>query len=300
MQKTINALIGHMNESYMRAWIRTLKTLLDECDPAILTPTDDTGQVNVDPSGPSLSKVANTTPHYLIYKLSDGLGPDLYIKILCGCGHNLVTPAIRIEVGLGTDGAGGITDSLFITSAQQASSSTIFWNPVTADSTAIVIPGQIAVVLGADPDRRPLITGFIVSRPTDLDGNWMPEGACVTIIPHVPQSVGVIQVCSVGGVTGEFTSYTGLGPMPSATGSWAVNGEVQPAAMYAKQPHHRPHTGAGLLPLDDIALNTQFDAVFAGSTPKTYKHIGLNLSYTYQSSSTLLVTRYPALCPRIS
>ncbi len=299
MLKTISADIGHASQPAQAIWYQTLMTLLDECNPSILTRTADTGQYV---AGGAVTRSINVTADYLIYKLSDGLGPDLYIKIAMGCGHNIVTPAIRISVGLGTDGAGSLTGILLSSPLQASSSVTTHFPVETRNSTAVVIPGQIAVAIGVDAIRRPTIAGFIISRPTDVDGNWTNEaGVCVLLVMSIVGATNIYQQAALGGLLGVSNgNYSVLGPMPNIAGSWAVNGEVQPGALYHSMPHYRPHTGAAMLSLADISLNTQFEALLAGATPKTYKNIGINTSFSYVSGGSTLTSAFFTVCPRIS
>lgn len=102
--------LGHDNDSTYRATLTAFLDAMTSVNPAMLTRTNDTGQVFV----PNAVRPATLqTPDSMLFKFSDGVGPDIFLKFSFGTGPSQAYPKTSLSLGAGTNGAGQLTGQTF-------------------------------------------------------------------------------------------------------------------------------------------------------------------------------------------
>lgn len=281
------------DDASYRAWLAHVKSVMDTVNPAMLTQTADTGQVDVT----TVTKPASVgTPHYLLYKFDDGIGQPIYIKIQMGVLNATVSTSsssMRFSFGTGTDGAGSLSGIVSSISLASTLNTAMDGNAV---SLACCAAGTLSVVFGQGATwGRALRGGFSVNRFCDSAGNPIAGGfswrAWGNYAASSYPSGGVILYPSfsayypsgiaVNMVSGSTSLQDSINPM-----GWygTFSGDYQPSPVFTRSPLLRQER-MGRVERSAVALNVEMSIALIGTTPRNYKNIGLwadpTLQYDY-------------------
>lgn len=248
-----------------RIAIAAYKDLLTAVNPSILTQTADTGQVDVTTV---VRPALNTRPNYLMFKFDDGLGPALYLKLCIGSGGTSSAPAMHVEFGLATDGAGNITTEKVVGDPSS-------WGPTPSWSSynyACCAPGTLSFVLGqggiASNQTRLNLT---LCRFSDSSGNWTTAGILAMTVAALNRCQAHNLVFGSGRTAlADSSIYSYNCYVPFSRASYSVGGVFQPASVHYLNPHVETAVGMVLV-CTDIAVNTEFDVAVRGVTPRRYR-----------------------------
>lgn len=278
------------DDATYRLWLQHVKDVMDTVNPAILTQTADTGQVDIPTA---IRPTTNSRPHYLVYKFDDGIGLPIYIKISMGSsGTSAGMTGTVFQFGTGTNGAGTITGLATATMNAPSGNSGIGGNAV---SLACCKPGSLSVVIGQDTAWGNCKRGaFTINRfvddagePTDKGFSWRAWGNYAA--NAYPNAGCVIYPGSPIYPNGGTWNYTGSGiPQdsinPYGLTSAAFSGSVQPSPVFTRDPTLRQEN-LGRVWRGDVALNTEMSVAMVGSTPRNYRSLGMwadtSLQYEY-------------------
>ncbi len=266
--------LGHNTDANYQATLGAFKAAMLAVNPAILTQAADIYQVN--PA--SATKPANgTTPHHLMFKFSDGAGPDIYLKFSFGTGSASATPAIQVQVGTGTNGAGDMLGQNF--------SCTLSANPdapLTSKPIKICcVQGSLSILFGEGSTNGLVYRfGLSLSRYANADGSWKPTGFMMLFALN--QSFPVTEIYNFSFASGLTNFQAGNSPsngmtclMPYAKTSLSAGGYTTPMPVYGLDPYLVPMPGFVMLPLSDCALNSDVVLPVLGATPRTYRQFGI-------------------------
>lgn len=266
--------LGHDNDANYQATLAAFKAAMLAVNPAILTQTADGGQVN-----PAVAvKPANgTTPHHLMFKFSDGAGPDIYLKFSFGTGSASATPAIKVQVGTGTDGYSNIVGQNFSCTLSQPSNPPLVYQPMKLCCTQ----GSLSIIFGEAVNLGMFNRfGLSLSRYADADGSWKPTGFMMLFAYSAAFPVTEIYNFSfASGLTnfqaGNSSANGSICLMPYAKTSLSAGGYTTPMPVYGLDPYLVPMLGFVMLPVADCALNSEVQLPVLGATPRTYRQFGL-------------------------
>lgn len=234
-----------------------------------LVNTADTGQINnttvLKPSA------ASTFQGYEIYRMNDAsqATSPIFIKVEYGSGSTSATrPALRWQVGTGTNGAGtltGITTTLTVTA--QSSTSTA---SSVRSGYAVSFTGGAIVLVGYDTTSNAYLHGIAIDRFRDGTGAPTTEGTIVTKIGATSSSFTIFEqvIHHDGGIA--RTARAAIGALLSpGTASEATDIGVFPQIPFVGQARN---PGLALVShvFSDIAVGTTF-TVTRYTTPRTYR-----------------------------
>lgn len=269
---TAPAAFDHTTDAGYRVWAAAVLSALDTVNPAILTRTADTGQMN---TATITRPAANITTDYAIYKFDDGLSVPLYFKLALGTGNKANAPGMRFTLGKGSDGAGNITGVLYSISGVWTGNNSVQTGPILA----CVVQGHFslmacqATLIGTGT----LCFGIAFSRSTDASGTPTTEGVHGMIKQWSSSSFQHF-TADISGATqlnsASDTQVT-LGQLYTKT-SLSTYGVVKPMPVMYLTPE--PRVAVGLAAVDnlDAAVSGEMSVAMVGATPRNYKFLGFN------------------------
>lgn len=221
----------HSSDSTFQAWATALSNALGSLSDIVQT--SDTGQINTSTaSRPSTNSYAG----YQIYRFDDAAQSTnpVFIKIEYGTGTVASHPAIRIQVGSGSNGSGTLIGENRMIVGEVASSSNTSTTAVPCYVSAG--PGRLDVGMFVNTTFPYMSFGFSISRFLDDSGNPLDEATQVVIFAGsnkkfqqvIPMRGGAFP--SVG-----LTNFQCALP-PSGTGSYGGNVGVYPILPYFGYP----------------------------------------------------------------
>ena len=284
--------IENTSDATYRAWGLDISTRLAV---AGLVQTADTGQIN----WATVARPAATAyGGYEIWRFNDTLqgSSPVFIKIEYGSSNNQTTPAIRVTVSSGTNGAGTPT-GLVSTAIVCYASGILVTNANITDFPSHVVhtSGFFALVfkMGAGVSGLTLFS-FIVERSVNNSG--IPTGETVVLLAcgNGNQAQAAAPASMINYVTSTVTNgLTGedIGFMPSK-----MTSSVDSAG--PKLFHHWialgamvPLVGSGAYILSEVALGSEHDLAIVGTVPRRYLAVGNSLRKTaYNGSAAILGT----------
>lgn len=108
---------SNSTDAMFRAWA----AFIDSVFLLGMVATADTGQVNL--TTVTKPTVASTAQGYKVYRTNDAL-TAIYVKVEFGSSTNVLYPSVWVTVGTGSDGAGGITGTIYLARTQIATTGT--------------------------------------------------------------------------------------------------------------------------------------------------------------------------------
>lgn len=269
------------DDASYRAWLAHVKSVMDTVNPAMLTQTADTGQVDVTtatkPATPS-------TPHLLVYKFDDGIGLPIYILIRMGVSNaSGSTSQMRFSFGTGTDGASNLTG---VASELSASASGKTAMDGSGISLACCAAGTLSVVFGQTSSwGKALRGGFTLNRLCDSAGNPIAGGFTWRAWSNYPASSypnggvvlypGFSPYYPTGVAANMVTISTSLQDSINPMGWYGTfSGDYQPSPVFARAPLLRQER-LGRVERSVVGLNVEMSIALVGSTPRNYKNLGL-------------------------
>lgn len=270
---TASVAFDHTTDAGYRVWAAAVLSALDTVNPAILTRTADTGQMN---TATITRPATNVTTDYAIYKFDDGLSVPLYFKLAFGTGNTNNAPGMRFTLGKGSDGAGNITGVLYnIAGVWSGNNAAGISGPILS----CVVAGHFSLMACQSPlvATGTLCFGIAFSRSTDASGTPTTEGVHGMIkqwssgsFQHFTADIsGATQVNSA-----SDTQVT-VGQLYAKT-SLSTFGVVKPMPVFYLTPD--PRVAVGLAAVDnlDAAVSGEMSVAMVGATPRNYKFLGLN------------------------
>lgn len=270
--------MGHDTDANHQATLAAFKAAMLAVNPAILTQTADGGQVNPAVVG----KPPNgTTPYHLVFKFSDGAGPDIYLKFSFGTGSASATPAVQVQVGTGTDGYSGIVGQNFSCTLAAIANPALVSKPIKI----CCVQGSLSILFGEGSTNGLVYRfGLSLSRYANADGSWKPTGFMMLFAYSAAIPVTEIYNFSFASGLTNFqagnSSAAGMTClMPYAKTSLSAGGYTTPMPVYGLDPYLVPMPGFVMLPISDCALNSDVVLPVLGATPRTYRQLGMAALY---------------------
>jgi hypothetical protein len=199
--------VRHDSDAEFRLWGSELSAKLAAVG---LVQTADTGQIDwTTVTRAGISSDAG----YEIWRLNDGVTPEVYFKVFYGTHASTSNPRIRIASGTGTNGTGGLTGTLSSTYNVNGSGSQT--TNTARQSYMVKAPGIFAFEwkVGASSS-----TGcFIFCRTCDADGD--------------PDGEGAMQHWGGGSTSGEGRNFIRYSATPSFPLGRVVSNQVNVASM---------------------------------------------------------------------
>lgn len=281
------------DDASFRAWVQVV---IDSLTSAGLTRTTDSGQINV--ATVTRPTAGNTVAGYTVWRMSDPLQSvaPVFIKVGFGSGNTTGYPRLAVDVGSGSDGAGGITGavaSVATTAPMSSSSGNALSSPglsmaVCNDWGVAFCGAHIPGILGS---AAGIGFGFAVHRTVDSGGSPTSEGVMVNVSagavtnPISFAAVSFLQrtpVESVQSYTGADIAHTPFGLVGYTVGvspqifpTWCALPKVKPMAFLAVAP-------AGSSP----NAGQTFQMALVGATARTYMSFGPTLGRNFNTSTS--------------
>lgn len=260
--------IDHTSDAGYRVWVAAFLNALDNVNPAILTRTSDTGQVNTS----TITRPSTGTPDYAVYKFDDGIGAPLFLRFSFGTGNATTAPGMVFLIGTGTNGAGTLSGQLHAISGVWSGSNVAQLGP----ALACVVPGHFSFMFG----QGAFVTGTVgfgvaFSRSSDANGNPTGEGVHGMIKQNSNSSFSFFTSDIAGTLrlnTSQETQVS-LGQV-YARNTTAAGGVVKPMPVMYMTPDVRVATGLISIDQTDVAMNAELQVAQVGSTPRNYKVLG--------------------------
>ena len=284
--------IESSSDATFRAWGLDLATRIAV---AGLVQTADTGQINwATVTRPAASAYGG----YEIWRFDDTLqgSSPVYIKIEYGSSNNQATPAIRVTISSGTNGAGTPTGLVSTAIVCYASGLLVTNANITNFPSHVVhTAGFFALVfkMGAGVSGLTLFS-FVVQRSVNNSG--IPTGESVTLLAcgNGNQATSAAPAAIINYVTSTVNNaVTGIdiGFMPSQMASSVVGVDPQIFLHWVALPKMSPMVGSATYILSEVGLNSEFDLALVGTTPRHYLAVGNSLRKTaYNGGAAVLGT----------
>ena len=284
--------IENSSDATFRAWGSDIAARLAT---AGLIQTADTGQINW---VTVLRPAASAYGGYEVWRFDDtlqGTSP-VFMKIEYGSSNNQATPALRITVSSGTNGAGTPTGLVTTAIANYANGVLVANANITNfPSHAVHTDGFFALVfkMGAGVNA---LTLFSVSVQRSADNTGAPTGEAVALIgcgtgnqATVAPPAAIIKY--VTSTVNNVVTGADIGFMPSQMTTSVVGVDPQIFLHWIALPKMSPLVGTATYILSEVGLNTEFDLALVGTTPRHYLAVGNSFRKTaYNGSVTVLGT----------
>jgi len=249
-----------------------------------LVQTSDTGQVNWTTA---TKPGSNTTTDYEIWRFNDSLQgtAPIFIKLFYGTGVSTSYPAMKIQVGTGSNGSGTLTGLTSTESFMCYVSNNI--GGVSLNNYACHTDGIAFLVynVGEAPDRF----FFAIGRSCDNTGAPTTHGA-VVFTHNNSNSTGYRFYTEALRFTATATKYTQNGGsadgnnyfnLPGAETDTSVGGDTQSTVCIAPFPDFKPVGCFGVALLSELSIgSTAAISYFGGSSPSTYIQLGSGFGCT--------------------
>lgn len=268
--------LGHDSDATYRASLAAFLDAMTSVNPAMLTRTNDTGQVFV----PNAVKPATeATPDVMLFKFSDGVGPDIFLKFTFGTGSSQAYIRTKLSIGTGTNGAGQLTGQTFNCTDS---------NYTGTASKPIAIccsEGSLTIIFGSLSPGLFGRFGLSLSRYADPDGVWKSTG--FMLLYAYAQTIPVTEIHNFSFTSGRIDLQVGSTPdtsvtclRPYAKTSLSAGGYTTPMPVYGLNPYLVPMPGFVMLPLADCAQNSDVVVPVLGATPRNYRQSGIAALYS--------------------
>ncbi len=267
--------IESSNDATFRAWGSDIAARLAT---AGLIQTADTGQINwVTVLRPAI----NAYGGYEIWRFDDTLQATspVFIKIEYGTSNNAATPAIRVTISSGTNGAGTPTGLVSTATVNYASGALVANANITNfPSHAVHTEGFFALVfkMGAGASSLTLFA-FSVSRSVDNTGAATADAVVMlgcgnsnSATADPPVSILNYSTSTVNNVS----TGADLGFMPSRMTSSVTGADQQLFIHWIALPKMTPLIGTGSYILSELGLNSESGTALVGTTPRNYLAVG--------------------------
>lgn len=176
--------MAHSDDATFRAWGSAFAAILAAIG---LVQTADTGQINWTTV---LRPTTNTAAGYEVWRFDDDLQATapIFLKIEYGTGSSTTAPSIWLTVGVGSDGAGTITNPTKTTRVQASATGTP--SASTLERHACHTDGAAWIVFHANSSTLSTL-GFFIGRTCDTTGAPTAEGC---VVYTRPTSTGAVPV----------------------------------------------------------------------------------------------------------
>lgn len=268
--------VRNTTDEFFREWA---KEYTDALETIGLLPTLDTGQATWTDEVRTESR---SEAPYKIYRSNDGVTPHLYFKFTFTVVVGL--PRTFLEIGLGTDGAGNITDPIFDRqiqgsisgSYQGGESDTGYPSYFCYTRGMLAINWKVgAVWSGAQTHSVGMLA--IVTRSCDNAGD--PTGVGVTAVGHShgPEYFGFHHAFGKPAIPVRTTTQSMmlfLAPQ-NLVSSFAEDGENLAFLCYGAYPRPSPlHSICGVYE-EEVPIGNTFQVAMVGSEPRTFIGSGI-------------------------
>lgn len=267
--------IENTSDATFRAWGSDIAAKLAI---AGLVQTTDTGQINwTTVTRPAASAYGG----YEVWRFDDALqgAAPVFIKIEYGSSNNQATPAIRVTVSSGTNGAGTPTGLISAAIANYASGVLVANANITNfPSYAVHTAGYFALVfkIGAGVGGLTLFS-IMVQRSVDNSGIPTPDATLFIGYGSSSQSTAAAPASLINYVLSSVnTAVTGedIGFVPSRVPSSIITAGPQLFLHWVMLPRQQPLVGSGAYILSEVATGSEHDLVLVGTTPRHYLAVG--------------------------
>lgn len=269
-----NTPVDHTGDAGFRAWGLELSGRLAT---AGLVQTADTGQINwTTATRPG----SNAYAGYEVWRFNDALqsSAPVFIRLEYGTSNNTGTPALRVTVGTGSNGAGTMTG---VVSSQHIlhCANILVTNAATTNfnSYACHTAGffGLAWKMGAGAGAIPL-AGFTLQRSTTNAGVPTAEAVQLISCGATNSFTAAATVSTLNFVTSSasLTDGNDLAVIPGRLNSSLVGLDPQIFTTWMAIPKMRANIGTGAHVGTEVPIGAEFDLALVGSTPRHYIGVG--------------------------
>ena len=284
--------IENTSDATYRAWGLDISTRLATSG---LVQMPDTGQVNWATVTRPAASTYNARENWRFDDALQASSP-VCITIEYGCSNNQTTPAIRVTVSSGTNGAGVPTGLVSTAIVNYASGLLVANANITNFPSRIVhTAGFFALVfkIGAGVSGLTLFS-FLVERTTNNVGIPTPDAVVFIACGNGNQATLAAPASIINYVTSSVnTAVTGedIGFMASRITSSVVAAGPQMFHHWVCIPQMLPLVGSGAYILSEEAVLSEHDLVMVGTAPRRYLCVGNALRKTaYNGGGAVLGT----------
>lgn len=273
---TIDTPVNHTTDAEFRTWINEFETLLTTVGLVVHT---DTGQLTL--ASATRPTSANTYAGFRIYRFNDALQATapIYIRVDFGSGAFTTTPAIKVQVGSNTNGAGTLTG--VVSSVFTSFSNSVLTNPGITNRLSLAAhgAGYAWIVF-----KHGMLTGsgagfgFVVTRTADGAGDPTALGFQVYGMIANTDSSGRAQYMLYTGSVGTQQVPSCL--IPGGFTSSVVGTDLQFWKHYVATPRVRCNPYVLTSNTADSPFNVSRSLAVVGSTPRTYIFVGISIGST--------------------
>ena len=280
--------IENTSDATFRAWGSDIAAKLAI---AGLVQTPDTGQVNwATVARPAASAYGG----YEVWRFNDTLqgSAPVFIKIEYGASNNQTTPAIRVTVSSGTNGAGTPTGLVSAALTNYASGILVTNANITNfPSYATHTAGFFALVFKSGAGAGALtLFAFKVQRTTNNSGVPTPEAVLLVGCGAGNQATVAAPASLINYVTSSVNNTldgADVGFVPSRASSSILTAGPQMFLHWVLVPTQKPMVGSGAYILSEVALGSEHDLVLVGTTPRHYLAVGNSFRRTAYHGANL-------------
>ena len=274
--------IRHDNDSDFRGWGSDLSAKLAAVG---LVKTADTGQINwTTVTRPGI----NTYAGYEIWRYPDS---SIFMKWEFGTGSGGATfPAVRVQVGTGSNGAGTLTGTvsganiIHLTSYALSSPGTQRQSVMSFSNGFFGFDGYMGAHAGGTANFGGVAGSeymfFAVAQTTDANGAVTSDGAVVywnnLTVSQSNQHARHQALDFTTNTARTATSDGSYGYVPGSLTNSLVGADFQAFVNWAAYPAVRPTMGVVTVVPSELAspVYTTFQTAVVGSTPRTYISLG--------------------------
>lgn len=288
--------IENTSDATFRAWGSDISARLAV---AGLVQTADTGQINwTTVARPAASAYGG----YEIWAFDDALqgSAPVFIKIEYGSSNNQATPAIRVTVSSGTNGAGTPTGLVSAAIVNYASGLLVANANITNFPSRVVhTAGFFGLMykMGASSVTAAVggnltLFAFTVQRTANNFGIPTPEAVVFMGCGNGNQAQAAGPASIINYVTSTVNttvSGTDIGFMPSQIASSVVGAGPQMFHHWVCVPQTLPLVGSGSYLLSEVSNLSEHDLIMVGTAPRHYICVGNALRKSAHNGGSALI-----------
>lgn len=267
--------IENSSDATFRAWGLDISTRLAV---AGLVQTADTGQANWATATRPAANAYGARENWRFDDTQQGAAP-VFLTFEYGSSNNQATPALRVTVSSGTNGAGVPTGLVSTAIANYASGLLVANANITNFPSRVVhTDGFFALVfkIGAGVSSLTLFS-VLVQRSVNNSGIPTPEAVvligCGTGNQATASAPASIMNYTLSTVNNAVTGLD-IGFMPSQITSSVISAGPQMFHHWVCLPQMLPLVGSGAYILSEEATLSEHDLVMVGTTPRHYLCVG--------------------------
>jgi hypothetical protein len=277
---------SNSNNDAFRAWVSEIISMLQS---AGLVRTADSGQIDeMTVNRPSSNSWAGSA----IFRFNDALqaAAPVYLRLQFGTGASSTYPALSVQIGTGSDGAGLLTGLVSQEHVMRANASP--GGGADYISRAVHTDGFAALVykIGASSSATQILgVGFVVQRTVDNAGAPSPEGVMLITPPTGANSVtsnGVFsRIVYTSAVVPDPISTAWLGRVHGGLTDSRVGLSPQAFHHWIATPKLKPLAGTVGFIRGEVPTHSQFTLAMVGTVARNYISVGPEMGNVLSASA---------------